>query len=853
MKRILFHILGVLLILSLLIVPSLAIPGAANATAYENFTAYTEVDSGGDITVTSSNVSWDTMDRGATSYVCKDYGIGHFGDFEQDLTINLSYAATWAIQGFWSLSNISNPTYSALYNAASGFGLFMMDGVTLHLSDYDVHADNDDTMTVTIPFTYYVTFQRIAYILTCSLYSDSGRTVLVDTLSIHCTDTTFRYLGVGNSGQAGSAQVSTGYSENLDLQEAGVSAPTVVTGVASAITQNTANVSGNCTVTGGADVTSWGAQYGTSTAYSSGNITHNGTQSSIFSWQDALSGLPPNTLIHYRSWARNSADINYGADGNFTTLAVVPPTVTAQNADNVTDISATLHGNVIDTGGANVTMRLAQWGTLAGGVYTNSVNETGDWGTGNFTLQATGLSPGVAYIFRTGATNSAGTAWSDEGDWTGIVPPTVTISAATSVEVVSARVHGDITATGGQDCEVNFYLGTTDGGTDPESWDRTFSPSQSQPQGVASFWQNVFSLQPGTIYHVRASANNTAGTNWTDDITFLTKPATPDGVTATKGDSTENVTINWAKSFGADGYDIYRNDILLDSVGDVNIYTDTTAAAPIITAGSVLASDGSSNINVPLSLPGASIADGTTYTYNIVATNASGNSTASAGDTGYRGHGDLTYQWYISSGDSNGDYSLIGGATDSTYIDDTSPAGIITPGTPSASDNTSTSYVTLTLSGHSVAAGEGRFWKCVLDTTGALQQTSTANRGYKGVGALTIQWQSSLINISANFTNIVGGITNPFNDTTAPADGTLVYYRAKVDADGAAQATSTVDSGYRNSTIATVSILDNFPGLRPIVAISGMIIFIFLIVISGIGQIGTGLYLFARDNWWRRK
>ena len=100
-----------------------------------------------------------------------------------------------------------------------------------------------------------------------------------------------------------------------------VSVPTVVTGSASSITGSGASCAENVTATGGANVTSWGTQYGLTTSYGS-NVTSTGNQGAAFGWSDALSNLSANTTYYYRGFAINSAGNGYGSSANFTTLTV---------------------------------------------------------------------------------------------------------------------------------------------------------------------------------------------------------------------------------------------------------------------------------------------------------------------------------------------------------------------------------------------------------------------------------------------------------------------------------------------------------------------------------------------------
>ena len=125
----------------------------------------------------------------------------------------------------------------------------------------------------------------------------------------------------------------------------------------------------------------------------------------------------------------------------------------------------------------------------------------------------------------------------------------------------------------------------------------------------------------------------------------------------------------------------------------------------------------------------------------------------------------------------------------------TSPAPSVTSGTASASDGTSASYVTLSLSGESANIGDGRYYYCTLSATGASSQDTNHDRGYIGVGSLTYQWQMSDAYSDSNYnTNL--GTTNPYNATATP-NGVIRFFRCVVSAAGANNQNSSADVGYR--------------------------------------------------------
>jgi len=182
----------------------------------------------------------------------------------------------------------------------------------------------------------------------------------------------------------------------------------------------------------------------------------------------------------------------------------------------------------------------------------------------------------------------------------------------------------------------------------------------------------------------------------------ITIPDPPTNVQATDGAYTDKVQITWTKSDGATAYQVYRDGTPLGWLGDVATYDDTGADAPTITPGSALASDGEYTEHVALSLSGQSVSYGTVHVYKVRAKNAVGESEDSLTDTGFRGKGTLTYQWQRSAADSDANYSNINGATTPSYNDTEAPAD-----------------------------GSGRYYRCVINATGASQQISTSDRGYR--------------------------------------------------------------------------------------------------------------------------
>lgn len=164
--------------------------------------------------------------------------------------------------------------------------------------------------------------------------------------------------------------------------------------------------------------------------------------------------------------------------------------------------------------------------------------------------------------------------------------------------------------------------------------------------------------------------------------------------------------------------------------------------------------------------------------------------TKSTGATGYRVYGDGELL------DTLGDVA--------TYDDEDAPAPTINAGSADASDGTSQQYVTLTLSGHSATQGSSRTYKVVAFNATGDSPDSTTDTGYKGTTTLTYQWQRSATDSDSNYSNLTGATTNPYNDVTAPWDGSGRYYKCVVSMIGADSQISTSDRGYRLPSIGPI-------------------------------------------------
>lgn len=183
--------------------------------AVEDFTTYTEVDGDSTLTVISTRITGTAQDCTTTSYVYDDKGASHFGDFEHLITVDIDTVPDAGGFGAWSCSTVYGDWTMIDYEP--GMALYIYDDA------YYVQLYNMDDLTKDyyngIATTYYLTIERSSTTGTCKIYDDSGRTNLVDTLSLTVDNDACRYIQ-GHFSRNGASGNVTFYTENLDLQEA---------------------------------------------------------------------------------------------------------------------------------------------------------------------------------------------------------------------------------------------------------------------------------------------------------------------------------------------------------------------------------------------------------------------------------------------------------------------------------------------------------------------------------------------------------------------------------------------------------------------------------------------------------
>jgi uncharacterized protein (TIGR02145 family) len=195
-----------------------------------------------------------------------------------------------------------------------------------------------------------------------------------------------------------------------------------------------------------------------------------------------------------------------------------PPVVTTTNVTDISQTTATTGGNVTSDGNAEVTSRGVCWNTSENPTIANKKTSDGT-GTGLFASSLTQLIPNTKYYVKAYANNSAGIGYGYQVSFiTGqIIIATLTTTIVTSIASTTAVSGGNITSDGGGTITsrgVCWAIRANPTTTDSKTVDGP---------GTGNFTSNIRGLLPGTDYHLRAYATNSAGTAYGNDLTFTTE------------------------------------------------------------------------------------------------------------------------------------------------------------------------------------------------------------------------------------------------------------------------------------------------------------------------------------------
>jgi uncharacterized protein (TIGR02145 family) len=309
----------------------------------------------------------------------------------------------------------------------------------------------------------------------------------------------------------------TAYGEDQQFTTLAIGMASLSTTQISGLTMTSAISGGIITSDGGANVTARGVCWSTTGSPTTDNDkTVNGSGTGAFT--SNISGLLPNTNYHLRAYAINSAGTAYGNEVTFTTSSSTAPVLGTAAVSAITLTTASSGGTITSDGGAQITEKGVCWSTSPTPTIGGARSSDGS-GSGNFTSNITGLQPGTIYHVRAYATNSVGTSYGNDVQFTtvGIAVPSIATAVISSITTTTAISGGNITSNGGATITTSGICWSTN--QNPTTDDsRTTDGTAS-----GSFASTMTGLAMGTTYYVRAYATNSAGTAYGNQISFGTK------------------------------------------------------------------------------------------------------------------------------------------------------------------------------------------------------------------------------------------------------------------------------------------------------------------------------------------
>ena len=490
-------------------VPTLTTTAASSITKYAASAGGTITSNGGSV-ITASGICWSTTATPTTSDFKTTDGTttGIFTSALTGLTAGTTYYvrayATNAIgtsygaaQSFTTLSTSSNnPVLASTTSATS---------ITSSSAILGGNVTDEGATQVSARGLVYGTTTGAS---TFSVTVGSGGGTFTGTLTGLTQGTTYFVRSFATNVQGTSYGAETSFTTQTT--------PTVsVTATPTSITTTTAIGGGTISSTGGATITTSGLVWGASTnpEITLSTKTTNGTTSGTFT--SSITGLTQGATYHVRAYATNYLGTSYGPNITFTTITT--PTVSATaTVTSITGTTATGGGTITADGGTTVTSRGLVWGTTSGATTFSVSSGTG---TGTYTIGLTGLSIATNYFVRAFATNSVGTVYGPEVQFS--TPSTATVASTITSTITSstAILGGVLSSTGGATTTIGMMYSTS-------STFGTFSTTSINTNAVAGTYTTTISgLSAVTTYYAKAYATNTAGTTYGPTISFATPVA----------------------------------------------------------------------------------------------------------------------------------------------------------------------------------------------------------------------------------------------------------------------------------------------------------------------------------------
>ena len=386
----------------------------------------------------------------------------------------------------------------------------------------NVQTVNITTTSATISWTTdQASSSQVQYGLTTSY----GSTTTLDpalvtshsqTLSGLTPGTLYHYRVISTS--------ANGSATSSDYTFATAGPPAISNVAASSITNSAATISWTTNVAASSQV-----EYGLTTGYGS---TTTLDPALVTSHSQALSGLAPNTLYHYRVISTNANGTSTSGDYTFTTSG--PPTVSNVQATSITATSATITWITNAPADSTVDYGLTTaYGSQASGV--SLVTSHG--------ITLTGLAANTTYHYRCSSSNECGTGVSGDFTFTTTSGLAITEVAVSGITATSATISW----TTDQAADSTLNYGTTS----------ALGSQATDASLVTSHSITLTGLSPCTTYHYQCESGNASSSGVSGDYVFVTSPA-PTEIILDDGDAGTTPSGTWTTVPGSGYNSDYR-------------------------------------------------------------------------------------------------------------------------------------------------------------------------------------------------------------------------------------------------------------------------------------------------------
>ncbi len=194
------------------------------------------------------------------------------------------------------------------------------------------------------------------------------------------------------------------------------------------------------------------------------------------------------------------------------------PTVTTFDMASISTNSAIGGGEVTNEGTSTVTEKGIVWSTNPNPSLSDNLTNDGT-GEGIFASSIDGLFENTTYYVRAYATNTEGTGYGEEIQFSTLQignVPILTTNQMSDITETSATSGGNITEDGGFTVVLRGVCWSTS--PNPTIDDNT----TQNGVGIGEFTSSIINLSPNTIYYIKAYATNSEGTGYGDELSFTT-------------------------------------------------------------------------------------------------------------------------------------------------------------------------------------------------------------------------------------------------------------------------------------------------------------------------------------------